>query len=512
MKLQTHTALAVACLATLPLAPISHATAAPASAPSSASPPSSALNVLVVVIDDMGTDQLAMYGTDTGPPSNCTQTQVNSTPTPTLDILRHTGIRFARAYVNPLCSPTRAAILTGRYGMRTGVGAAIDARGLNYTLPSSELFLPELIRDYNTRSYARGAFGKWHVADIDTQDAHPAQNGFEIYQGAKGNLTSHFAWRKVTATGGDSPASAVSTSQNIAPPAGAAPSEDTYDASVNRRDATAWINQQTKPFFAYVCFNPPHLPFQVPPMTLLSKKTRAKLASLGYETGEIPGPSHADSSLLYHAGIEAIDREIGELLLSIAPKLPRTMIVVLGDNGTPVESVEDVTMGTQVKRSMYEMGSRVPMLVNGPLAIRHAGQTCRSIVSGVDLWRTVANFTGMSNSTIDTAVAAQGVPNDSLSLMGLVEDPQSAGPRAFAYSELFPNGPPPIPPNVSWLRAMSDGNYRYVRRRLGGVITEELYDLAADPCNVDDLLKPPHVLAPAESAARAAMSAAMDAL
>jgi hypothetical protein len=59
---------------------------------------------------------------------------------------------------------------------------------------------------------------------------------------------------------------------------------------------------------------------------------------------------------------------------------------------------------------------------------------------------------------------------------------------------------------------MSDGNYRYFRRRAGGIITEELYDLTADPCNVTDLMKPPHVLTPAESAALAAMRAAMDAI
>jgi arylsulfatase A-like enzyme len=522
MELTMNMALTVACLSTSLISPrpnaaanaVAEPTAAAASAPAHLPPPpAGALNVLVIVLDDMGTDQLRMYGTDTGPPSICAQTQVNTTPTPTLELLRLTGVRFSRAYVNPLCSPTRAALLTGRYGMRTGVGAAIDRGTLNYTLPSTELLLPELIRDYNTRSYARAAFGKWHVADIDTQDAHAAENGFETYKGMKGNLTNHYTWRKVTASGGGATSIATSSSETVTPAPGAPPGEETYDASVNRRDAAAWINAQTKPFFAYVCFNPPHLPFQVPPTTLLSKKTRAKLASLGYETGETPTPGNrADATLLYHAGIEAIDREIFELLLAIAHKLPRTMVVIVGDNGTPVESVEDVTLSGKVKRSLYEMGSRVPLLVNGPLVWLNAGKTCRRVVSGVDLWRTVANFTGISNATIDGAVAAHGGVNDSLSLYDLLLQPNGPGPRAFAYSELFPNGTPPIPAGVAWLRGMSDGNYRYMRRRVGGNITEELYDLALDPCNLTNLLLPPHVLTPAESAARAAMSAAMDAL
>jgi arylsulfatase A-like enzyme len=524
MKLTKRLTLTAACLSTALIPPNSIASGpapkglAPAGpcAPADGHPsvpPAGALNVLVIVLDDLGTDQLRMYGTDTGPPQNCAQTQVNTTPTPTLDVLKLTGVRFSRAYVNPLCSPTRAALLTGRYGMRTGVGAAIDRGTLNYTLPSTEMFLPELIRDYNTRSYARGAFGKWHVADIDTQDAHAAQNGFETYKGAKGNLTSHFTWRKVTANGGEATSIATSSSETVTPAPGTPPSEETYDASVNRRDAVTWINAQTKPFFAYVCFNPPHLPFQVPPTNLLSKKTQAKLASLGYETGESPAPGvRTDATMLYHAGIEAIDREIFELLLAIAPKLPRTMIVIVGDNGTPVEGVEDVTLSGKVKRSLYEMGSRVPLLITGPLAWPNAGQTCRRVVSGVDLWRTVANFTGMSNSRVDNAIAAQGGVNDSLSLIDLLQNPQGPGPRTIAYSELFPNGTPPIPPGASWLRGMSDGNYRYMRRRVAGTITEELYDLAADPCNLTNLLLPSHVLTPAESAARATMSAAMDAL
>lgn len=82
--------------------------------------------------------------------------------------------------------------------------------------------------------------------------------------------------------------------------------------------------------------------------------------------------------------------------------------------------------------------------------------------------------------------------------------------RTYANSELFENLAPPIPPNGTWLRSITDGSYRYVRRRLWGVNIEELYDLAADPCNVTDLRAPPNALTPQQQAAFTTLSAAMN--
>ncbi len=474
-------------------------------------PPQGALNVLVIVLDDVGADQLRMYACDPGPAYSCAPAQVTTTPTPTLDLLRATGVMYSRAYVNPLCSPTRSCILTGRYGLRTGVGSAIDRGTTAYTLPNSELFVSELIRDNNTRNYARGAFGKWHLAEVAARDAHAAENGFEKFEGAKGNLDDHYTWRKITAVGGVVGTPATSTSVTVSPGADP-PSENTWVGSVTRRDAAAWINAQTRPFFSYVCFNPPHAPFQVPPTRNLSNKTRSKLAALGYDPGERAAATRADQSLVYQAQLEAIDREIFELLAAIVQKLPYTMIVVVGDNGTPSETVIDVNLAGRVKRSVYELGCRVPLVITGPLAWWNAGSTCRNMVGAVDLFRTIANFTGISNAKIDTVVAGLGTPNDSISAYYTVLDPCAQPRRPFAYSELFGNLAPPVPPNVTWLRSITDGTYRYVRRRLSGVNIEELYDLAADPCNLTDLRAPPNVLTPQQQAAFATLSAAMNAL
>lgn len=472
-------------------------------------PPAGVLNVLVIVLDDVGADQLRMYANDPGPGYSCPQSQVTTTPTPTLDVMRATGIMYSRAYVNPLCSPTRSCLLTGRYGLRTGVGSAIDRGSTAYTLPNQELFVTELIRDHNPKSYARAAFGKWHLAEPAARDAHPAENGFERFEGSKGNLDDHYTWRKVSAAGGAGPTGATSSAVTVNPGT-EPPSENSWVASVTRRDAATWINAQTKPFFSYVCFNPPHAPFQVPPTRLLSKKTRSKLAALGYEPGERAAAPRIDQSLVYQSQLEAIDREIFELLAAIVHKLPYTMVVVVGDNGTPAETVTDATLSGRVKRSVYELGTRVPLIITGPLAWWNAGSTCRNMVGAVDLFRTIANFTGISNSKIDTALAGLGTPNDSISAYYTVLDPSATPRRQYAYSELFANLAPPIPANVTWLRSITDGSYRYVRRRLSGVNIEELYDLTTDPCNVTDLRAPPNALTPPQQAAFTALSTAMN--
>lgn len=470
-------------------------------------------NVLLVVLDDLGTDKLGMYAADGGPPAICTSPQIAAIPTPNLDALRADGVLFTRCYANPTCSPTRAAILTGRYGLRTGMGHSVhptDDPG--YTLPTSETTLPELIRDVNQVAYRRGAFGKWHVADYEAGDCHPAECGFERFDGAKGNVTSHYDWTKVTATGGT--ALGCGSSSSVAVPAvpGVAPSTDSWDASTNRADALAWIHglASGERFFAYVCFNPPHAPMEVPPYSTLSTRTAARLSFLGYEAGDTARSGERDDEkLIFHANVEAVDHEVGELLAGIpAGVLAETIVIVVGDNGTLGTMISDPTLIGHGKRSLYELGTRVPLIVSGPIA--PAGATCRSLVSTVDLWRTVAELTGIRSADIDAAMGGTAV--DAESFLDGIERPSSTLARATAYSEAFPNGSPP-PANASYLRGITDGTYRYMRIWSdAGVMSERLYHLPSDACEALDLLAAPHVLTGAESTALATLQAAMDAI
>jgi arylsulfatase A-like enzyme len=473
------------------------------------------LNVLMIVLDDWGTDQLSMYAVDPGPPSNCTSTQVSAVSTPQLDFLRAQGVLFSRCYVDPVCSPTRATLMTGRHGMRTGMGTAVNPGDVSpFTLSTSEVCIADLIRDSNTAAYRRAAFGKWHVSSYYDTDCHPTDFGFEKFEGMMGNPESHYAWRKVSDSGGGLGGCTSTLSQDLPLVAGSTPSETFWDAGVARQDAEDWINglSPAEPFFAYVAFCPPHAPQEVPPFRTISAATQARLSYLGYEAGDRPRTGQpGDVRLIFHAMMEGLDWEIGRLLADISPTvLAKTMVVVIDDNGTSGEVIANAAMSNHGKRTVYDLGTRVPMLVNGPLVGAHAGETCRSLVSGVDLWRTVANITGISNATIDAAMT--GVTLDSLSFLDLIENPSGASARSFAYSETFSNGlPPPVNPNYK--RGITDGSYRYMRisDQLGNV-TPHLYHTEIDPCEQSDLLDGIYVLTGADLGALTALSTAMDSL
>ncbi|MBL8863261.1 MAG: sulfatase-like hydrolase/transferase [Planctomycetes bacterium] len=469
-------------------------------------------NVLLVVLDDLGTDKLALYATDPGAPAPCTSPLVGGIPTPNLDALRASGVLFTRCYANPTCSPTRAAILTGRYGLRTGMGTAIiTSDDPGYTLPTGEATVAELLRDVSAHPYRRGAFGKWHLADEEASDCHVIECGFERFVGHRGNNVSHYAWTKRSATASGAACGLTSSSPVPAVP-GAAPSADSWDASVTRAEAVAWIAglPAGERFFALVSFGPPHGPFETPPYATLSRRTRARLSALGYEAGDVARSSEPDDErLIYHATVEALDHEIGALLAGIpSVTLAETIVIIVGDNGTVGPMISDSALVGHGKRTLYELGTRVPLVVSGP--ITPAGGTCRELVGAVDLWRTIAELCGLRPPEIDAALGGAAV--DSRSFLTGILRPEASLARAHAYFEAFPNGVPP-PANASYRRGITDGAFRYMRLWSdAGVLSERLYHTAADPCESTDLLAPPHVLAPAESAALAALRAAMDAI
>src|SRR5262245_32585079 len=108
-------------------------------------------NVLILVADDLGIDQLACYGVGSDP-----------APTPTLDMMAASGVRFRNVWSQPTCSPTRATIQTGRYAFRTTIGTVISAFSNAPALPVSEVTLPEMLDLGTAGAYTHAAIGKWH--------------------------------------------------------------------------------------------------------------------------------------------------------------------------------------------------------------------------------------------------------------------------------------------------------------------------------------------------------------
>lgn len=489
-------------------------------------------NVLLVVLDDVGIDYLSMYSPSPRAAVCFDGTTTCPARTPFLDSIAAGGVKFSRVYVDPMCSPTRAMILTGRHGVQTGMVSLADP----YALPDEELLLPELIQhalDGGSVSYATGAFGKWHLS-TSSDLCHPCRNGFDVFDGtvqnnggalSGGGTSTHFVWDRIGCGGtpaGDcsTPTSATCTGSSGPTQEGSFPATvSTYDGTVIQTAASTWIQGLTSPFFGYVAFHAPHHPVQVPPLALLSQATRDDLRGLGiqqtgsgylaqaqYTTSDTFSTGQPDDyerkrkrTLFYKAMLEATDTNLANLWASIpSTEQAKTMLIVIGDNGTPHPMSFSPFGDGYAKRSLYEGGCHVPLLVYGPL-VGTPGSTCDRLISGVDVWRTVANICGVDDGTVDTVVSclfptptpcAQAHGIDSASFLHLIEDPTDVAAREYAYAELginpttapqCPAGSPPSGIPAYGTRMITDGRFKLVRAGATGFTEEELYDLDAFP-------------------------------
>jgi arylsulfatase A-like enzyme len=151
-------------------------------------------------------------------------------------------------------------------------------------------------------------------------ETHPTDSGFDRFYGSIANVAnfneSYFRWTKIEHDAGEPPPVPFTTT--------------TWYGTATSTDARNWINAQSNAFFAYVCFNPPHGPFEVPPQALVSASTRDEITCLGFEAGDQATDSDPVQKrrLFYKAMLEAVDTEIGNLLDTIDPaKLANTMII-----------------------------------------------------------------------------------------------------------------------------------------------------------------------------------------
>ncbi len=146
-------------------------------------------NIVLLIADDFGVDLMGAYAEGASPA--CTQN---------VDALAAEGLLFRNAWANPTCSPTRAALLTGKHAFRTGIGG--PAGGQDDGLLPAEITLPEVLTGYHNV-----ALGKWHLHG-NQGDFHPNITGFDHYAGGlRGGIPNYFQWRKTV----NGQSSAVST-------------------------------------------------------------------------------------------------------------------------------------------------------------------------------------------------------------------------------------------------------------------------------------------------------------
>ncbi len=295
-------------------------------------------NVVMVLTDDQGYGDVGIHGNDL-------------IATPNLDRLAREGRRMDRFFVSPVCAPTRASLLTGRYHLRTGVHGVTRARE---TMRSHEYTLAEAFRD---NGYTTGCFGKWH------NGAHfphsPNGQGFDRFVGfCAGHWNNYFDTDlefdgEMRQTGG-------------------------FMVDVITREAMSFISraeENRQPFFCYLSINTPHTPWQVPDEWFDRYRNRG----LSEETA------------CAYAMVEHLDHCIGKVRdhLTGLDLHDNTIFIFLTDNGANSDRFNAGMRGR--KGSVHEGGMRVPFFIHWPGHIE-GGEVLRNISCHMDVMPTLASL------------------------------------------------------------------------------------------------------------------------
>ncbi|MBL8234234.1 MAG: sulfatase-like hydrolase/transferase [Bryobacterales bacterium] len=397
-------------------------------------------NFIVILADDLGYGDIGCYGSP-------------DVPTPHIDSIARNGIRFTDGYVSAaVCSPSRAALLTGRYQHRFGhefnSGPVEREAQINFGLPKSEKILPSYLKE---AGYVSGMFGKWHLGA--RPGYHPNERGFDEFVGFLPGADDF-----VTERTPDAHATAADGAAGRIPSKRSAPllrgqqeiSDDRYLTEILGDEAEKFIDgHKADPFFLYLPFNAVHTPLQA------TTKYLRRFDSIKNEKHRMLAAMTA-----------AMDDAVGRLLAKLKEtKLDQdTMVVFLSDNGCPMMTGAG-SNGTfsGEKVSYYEGGIRVPFLMQWPGRLP-SGQIYKHPVVSRDLLPTLLAAAGMQ--------LTENIEFDGINLLPYLTGRNRSAPHEILFWRC--------------------GNARVVRKgqwkliEFGDQFTR-LYNLAADPAEKTDL-------------------------
>ncbi len=370
----------------------------------------SAGNVLVIVADDLGADKVDGFADYSTTPDYLPST-------PTLDALRAAGVTYTSAWASPECSPTRAGLHTGYPSYTHGIGSALGSEDPGL-VDASWSTLGEQV---TASGVAAAAFGKWHLGTTGSAGTidwelvagdpaitraeipHPGQAGFQAYVGdLDGGVDAYDGWTRVTFPGSSGAASSDLEW-----------STDNVDDTITD-EALDWIGAQGGAWYAMVNYHSPHVGGTGPARgdvydgideydascpesdACVSAGTCADLDSDGDNADDI-------ANIVFRDLTECMDARIDTLLDGIDPAvLEDTVVVFMGDNGTPEEALEgdyadDGGREANGKGSVYETGVRIPLIVTD-------GETWLDYVNGQALSSDVYPNPGTTSTTGTTTV------------------------------------------------------------------------------------------------------------
>lgn len=389
-------------------------------------------NIVYILSDDQGWKDVGYHGSDIR--------------TPNIDELAATGMRLEQFYAQPMCTPTRAALMTGRYPFRYGLQTLVIPSSHTYGLPTDEWLLPQALKE---AGYTTAIIGKWHLGHADPK-YWPRQRGFDLQYGPLIGELDYFTHEQHGVVDW------YRDNQKVI--------EEGYTTTLFGNAAVEFINHHdtATPFYLYLAFNAPHTPYEAPPEYLDQYQ-------------DIADPHRR----AYAGAITAMDDQIGRVLDALEARGMRenTIVVFQSDNGGTRDarlSGEGDMSGAVIpcdngpyregKGSLYEGGTRVIALVNWPGHVE-AGMT-DGIVHVVDMYPTLAHLAGAST--------AKAKPLDGLDVWPTISSGATSPRTEVVY-------------NVESLRAgLRQGDWKLIWR--APLPSEpELYDIAEDPYETQDL-------------------------
>jgi len=352
------------------------------SAPARARGTSGKPNVLMILVDDLGYGDLSSYG-------------ATDLQTPHIDRLMTAGMRFDHFYANcPVCSPTRAALLSGRYPDMVGVPGVIRTHITNnwgYLAPQAVL-LPELLKPVG---YHTAIVGKWHLG-LDSPNT-PNERGFDHFHGFLGDMMDDYYnhrrhgnnYMRLNDKEIDPKGHATDLFTQWAIDYIRERTGEKQHRGQDARDTQGRDALATKPFFLYLAYNAPHTPIQPPAEWLERVKNRE------------PGISDKRAKLV--ALIEHLDEGIGKVVASLKECgiSDNTLVIFTSDNGGQLNVGANNGPLRAGKQDMYEGGIREPMCAVWPGKIQSGSRSDR-VAMTMDLCPTICEAAGVNVShTID---------------------------------------------------------------------------------------------------------------
>lgn len=393
-------------------------------------------NVIVILTDDLGRGDYSAFGTD-------------DLRTPHIDRLFHEGIACDHFFANScVCSPTRAALLTGRYPDRVGVPGVIrdqpeDSWGY---LAKDAVFLPELLK---AAGYQTAIVGKWHLGYESPN--RPNDRGFDFFHGFLGDMMDNY--RSHLRHGHNF----MRRNTETVSPAGHA--TDIFTDWACDYLAARAAAQDERPFFLYLAYNAPHGPLQ-PPDEWLEKVRRRE-------------PNLPDKRAKLVALIEHLDHGVGRVLtlLDETGLAKNTLVIFTSDNGGLLDDGANNGPWRSGKTHMYEGGLRVPLAARWPGRISPSTHTAQLALT-MDIFPTV--------------LAAAGAPPPD-GLDGVSFLPQLFGemPSAAEREVYFVRREGGIAYGGKTIEALRRGDWKLVQDSPFAPL--ELYNLANDPLEAVNL-------------------------